>query len=78
MTEGKVIQGLDVIDLIVIVGQKNKKFTAITLQEMEEVLGKDSKEYATVRKIFLDCFNNYTRSIMRSIFGDDFEYIKHV
>jgi hypothetical protein len=77
MTEGKVIQGLDIIDLIVIVGQKNKKFTAITLQEIEEVLGKDSKEYSAVRKIVLDCFNNYTRSIMRSIFGDEFEYIKH-
>ena len=75
--EGKVIQGMDVIDLILVVGQKNKKFTAIALQEIEEVLGKDSEEYKIIRKIFLDSFNNYTRSVMRSIFGDDFEYIKH-
>lgn len=77
MAEGKVIQGLDVIDLIVVVGQKNKKFTAIALQEIEEILGKDSEEYKSIRKVFLDSFNNYTRSVMRSIFGDDFEYIKH-
>jgi hypothetical protein len=77
MENGKVIQGLDIIDLILVVGQKNKKFTAIALQEIEEVLGKDSEEYKTIRKIFLDSFNNYTRSVMRSIFGDDFEYIKH-
>jgi hypothetical protein len=77
MENGKVIQGLDIIDLILVVGQKNKKFTAIALQEIEEVLGKDSEEYKTIRKIFLDSFNNYTRSVMRSIFGDEFEYIKH-
>jgi len=37
-------------------------------------LGKDSKEYTLVRKLVLDGFNNYTRSIVRAIFGD-IEYL---
>lgn len=71
------IQGVDIIDLMVKVGQENKRFAAKTLQEIEEVIGKDSPEYPKVRKVVLDCFNNYTRSIMRSVFGNDFEYTKN-
>ena len=76
-SETKAIQGVDIIDLIVDVGQKNKKFAAQTLQEIELVVDKDSAEYKQIRKIVLDCFNNYTRSIMRSVFGNDFEYMKN-
>jgi len=78
MSEGtQAIQGVDIIELIMDVGQKNKKFTAKTLQEIESIMGKDSPEYPLVRKAVLDCFNNYTRSIMRSVFGNDFEYTKN-
>jgi hypothetical protein len=78
MSEGtQAIQGVDIIELIMDVGQKNKKFTAKTLQEIEAIMGKDSPEYPLVRKAVLDCFNNYTRSIMRSVFGNDFEYTKN-
>jgi hypothetical protein len=79
MGEGtqQAIQGVDIIELIMDVGQKNKKFTAKTLQEIEGIMGKDSPDYPLVRKAVLDCFNNYTRSIMRSVFGNDFEYTKN-
>ena len=68
-----VIQGLDPLDIIYFVNKKNKKFQAILLQDVEEVLGVDSPEYKEVRRLFLDSFNNYTRSILRIIFGNDFE-----
>jgi hypothetical protein len=31
---------------------------------------KDSNEYKFVRKLFLDGFNDYTRSVMRTLFGN--------
>lgn len=71
---GVVIQGLDLLDIVGFISKKNKKFQAITLSDVEEVLGKDSEEYLLIRKIILDSFNNYTRSIVRSIFGD-IEYL---
>lgn len=71
MTDREVIiQGLDIIDITKFIERKNKKFQAIILAELEDVLGKGSDEYETVRKIFLDGFNNYTRSVVRAIFGD--------
>lgn len=71
---GEIIQGLDVFDIIFLVGRKNKKFQAILLQEIEEVLGKDTEQYIRIRKLVLDSYNNYTRSMLRAIFGNDFEY----
>lgn len=67
---GHIIQGLDTIDAAKIISKKNSKFLAIGLQELEESLDKDSEEFNTIRKLFLDNFNDYTRSIMRIIFGD--------
>lgn len=71
---GEIIQGLDVFDIIFLVGRKNKKFQAILLQDIEEILGKDSEQYIRIRKLVLDSYNNYTRSMLRAIFGNDFEY----
>ena len=68
--QGVVIQGLDLMDIVTFISKKNKKFQAILLADLEEVLGKDSEEFALVRKLILDGFNNYTRSIIRAIFGD--------
>jgi hypothetical protein len=70
---GKVIQGLDVIDIVTIVGKKNRKYQAVLLAEIETVMDKDSDDYKKIRKVILDSYNGYTRSILRLIFGDDFE-----
>ena len=67
---GHIIQGLDTIDVAKIISKKNSKFLAIGLQELEETLDKNEENFGVVRKIFLDNFNDYTRSIMRIIFGD--------
>jgi hypothetical protein len=68
--QGVVIQGLDLLDIIKFIARKNKKYQAMLLNDLEEVLPADSEEYKKVRKLFLDCFNNYTRSVLRAIFGD--------
>lgn len=64
------IEGLDIIDVIDFVTKKRRKFLAILLSELEEVLDHETDEYAQVRKIILDGFNDYTRSVMRALFGD--------
>ena len=69
-TKGVVVQGLDLIDIITFITKKNKKFQAIHLTELEEILDKNSPEFKAARKLTLDGYNNYTRSIVRAIFGD--------
>lgn len=70
---GEIIQGLDVVDLIKYAGRKNKTYQAMFLQELENILSKDSPEFMAIRKAYLDNTNEYTRSFLRAIFGDDFE-----
>jgi uncharacterized protein YehS (DUF1456 family) len=65
-----VIEGLDVIDVVRYISRKKDKFIAIVLADLEEVMEKDSNEYKFVRKLFLDGFNDYTRSVMRTLFGN--------
>lgn len=65
-----IMQGVDIFDFIRFIHQKNKKYQATLLSQVEEVMGKDTEEYKIVRKYILDSLNNYTRSVIRSIFGD--------
>ena len=68
--QGVVVQGLDLVDITTYIDKKNKKFQAILLTEIEEIIDKDSPEFRAIRKQVLDGYNNYTRSIVRAIFGD--------
>lgn len=65
-----VIQGLDLFDVVTFMTKKSKRFQAMALSNLEEVIDKDSEEFKYIRKIILDYFNNYTRSVIRAIFGD--------
>jgi len=65
-----VIEGLDVIDVVRYISRKKDKFIAIVLADLEEVMENDSNEYKFIRKVFLDGFNDYTRSVMRTLFGN--------
>jgi hypothetical protein len=69
----EVIQGLDILDIVGVVSKKNKKYQAMLLQDIEETVGVGFPEYPKIRKAVLDNFNSYTRSILRAIFGQDFE-----
>lgn len=72
--QSNIIIGLDPIDIVNYIGAKNKKFQAILLQDIEQVMDRESEEFKLVRKIILDSYNNYTRSVVRAILGSDFEY----
>ncbi len=65
-----IIEGLDVIDVVRFITRKKDKFLAIALAELEDTMDKESNEYKFVRKVFLDAFNDYTRSILRAFFGN--------
>ncbi len=65
-----VIDGLNMFDIITIISKKNKRYIANALDEMEEILGSDTKAFLKVRKVFLDSQNDYTRSIFVTLFGD--------
>ncbi len=69
----KIIEGLDIIDIVKLVDRKSRSYQAIILQDIETVIPKNSEEFHKVRKIILDNMNEYTRSILRAIFGTDFE-----
>lgn len=70
---GQIIQGLDVLDLFKFITKKSKKFQAIFLKDLEEIISADDPKYNEIRKLYLDFSNDYTRSIFRIIFGTDFE-----
>ena len=68
--EGITLEGLDVLDTIRYIIRKGKKFEAVGLNEIEHILVNRPELYEQVRKVYLDSFNGYRRSILRMIFGD--------
>jgi hypothetical protein len=64
------IEGLDVIDVVEYITRKRNKFIAIMLSDLEENMDTESNEYKYVRKVVLDGMNDYTRSMVRTLFGD--------
>ncbi len=80
-TDGHVVAGLDVLDILRFIAKKQKRFLAIALNELEEIfetagMERNSKEFQLIRKLILDLVNEYTRSILRVIFGD-IEHLKY-
>jgi len=70
MDKNAVIQEINPLSVIASVGKKSKKHQAKVLQEAERHIQKGSAEFEEFRKFFLDEQNNFTRSVMRDIFGD--------
>jgi len=70
---GVVIEGLNVLEIVKFLSNKNKKYLAITLNNVEDVLDTNSEEYKLIRKEVLDGFNEYTRAIVEVLFGDQLE-----
>ena len=67
------LNGLDLQDIVKYIKTKNKRYLAMTLQDVEELIGKDHPKYVLVRKSVLDGFNNYTRSLVRALFNEEIE-----
>ena len=66
---GIVIQGFDILDVTKFIGRMNKKYQAILLARLEDILPRD-EDFLEVRKAVLDSFNDYTRDVVESIFGN--------
>jgi hypothetical protein len=66
---GVFIQGYNTVDVTSFVSRMNKKFSAVLLSQLEELID-DPVVYSKIRKAVLDSFNNYTRSIVNTIFGE--------
>jgi len=71
--EGVIIEGLNVLEIVKFLGNKNKKYLAITLNNIEDVLDPNSEDYKLIRKEVLDGFNEFTRAIVEVLFGDQLE-----
>lgn len=71
-----ILQGINLVDTITFINRKNKKFQATLLSQIEEVIDPESEKYLYIRKLVLDSFNNYTRAITKTIFGDIEDIIK--
>lgn len=69
MTEIR-IEGLDVFDVSRFLTKKRDKFIAIMLSDLELAFEPGTKEYNYLRKVILDGMNDYTRSVVRVIFGE--------
>jgi len=65
-----VISGLDIFDVETLLSTKNRKFQKLALDDLEQIVKKDNPLYGKIRKLILDYFNDYTRSVCRIIFGD--------
>ena len=65
-----VIQGISIFDITDFMTKKCKRFQAMTLSNLEEILDPSSDEFKFTRKIFLDSFNNFNRSVIDALFGD--------
>lgn len=78
------IFGLDIIDIFKIISRKRGKFISIMMAELEEEFQKEgfvtniksedvSEFYVAIRKIVLDSFNDFVRSVTRRLIGGDVE-----
>lgn len=65
-----IVQEIDVLTVLGSIGKKKKKLQAILLQELETVIEKSDPGYAKMRKVILDETSDYSRAVVKSIFGD--------
>jgi len=66
------ILGLDIVDILSAIKRRQGRYLALVLQDVEDTMT-NKAEYQVVRKLVLDHFNDYTRSIFRIIIGEEVE-----
>ena len=67
------IEDFDVVDVLTTIRRRQRRYIALLLSDIEEMAALDEQRYGIVRKLILDNFNDYTRSVFRVIFGEDVE-----
>lgn len=71
----KIDQGLPEVEIIKLINKRKKRYCAIALNDLEEILGHNDEKFKEVRKVFLDNMNGFTRSVF-TVIGIDVEGIK--
>jgi hypothetical protein len=71
---GKENAGLPEIEIIKLINKRKKRYCAIALNDLEELMGQ-SEQFKAIRKIVLDNMNGFTRSVF-TVIGIDVEGIK--
>lgn len=69
-----VIQPKNLLELIDDIYKANKQHQAAFLTELQEIL--NPQDFKKIRKLYLDSSNDYTRSMIKEIFGDSFEELR--
>lgn len=67
---GVIMHGFEIMDIVGLIGRLTKRYQATLLANIEETLGSDHKDYQYIRKLVLDSTNNFSRAIVKSLFGD--------
>jgi hypothetical protein len=67
--QGILIQGFDILDVSDHISKMSKKYQAALLSKVEETVN-NRESYLQIRKLILDDFNEFTRKVIESIFGD--------
>jgi hypothetical protein len=65
-----ILEGFNVFDTISFISRMNKRHQASLLAQVEDLIGRDSVDYPVLRKLILDSTNEFTRSIVKNIFGE--------
>jgi hypothetical protein len=68
-----VTRAFDLIDVLSLIKRKQRRYLALLLNDVEELMFEEPEMYIHIRKVLLDYFNDYTRSIFRILMGDDIE-----
>lgn len=70
-----IIKSKNLLELIDDIHKIAKQHQAAFLTELQETL-ENTPEFKKIRKLYLDSSNDYTRSIIKEIFGDTFEELR--
>lgn len=72
-----VTRAFDLIDVLSLIKRKQRRYIALLLNDVEELMYDEPEKYSYLRKILLDYFNDYTRSIFRILMGDEVEGLSY-
>ncbi len=62
--------GFDVMDLVGFISKLTKRYQANLLADIETSTDISQEDYKVIRKLVLDSTNNFSRSLVKTIFGD--------
>jgi hypothetical protein len=69
-SSGAVFIGFDILDLVSFISRLTKRYQANLLADIETSTTVSTEDYRVIRKLVLDSTNNFSRSLVKTIFGD--------